>query len=44
MPQEPVGDRHHGRSSSSTVQYRCPDGNLTGNARISVPSLSWSVA
>jgi hypothetical protein len=20
--------------SSSTVQYRCPDGNLTGNARM----------
>ena len=25
------------RSSSSTVQYRCPDGNLTGNARTRCP-------
>ena len=25
------------RSSSSTVQYRCPDGNLTGNARTRLP-------
>ncbi|WP_025433922.1 hypothetical protein [Rhodococcus opacus] len=26
------------RSSSSTVQYRTPDGNLTGNARILISS------
>jgi hypothetical protein len=29
------------RSSSSTVQYRCPDGNLTGNARILRTPISW---
>ena len=32
-----IRDRDNLQILSSTVQYRCPDGNLTGNARTRLP-------